>query len=853
MGAVARRSLAARKLRTVLTAVAILLGVAMVSGAYIETDQIRSAFDDIVNQQVEGLDVVVSPPEKFTSSFAEMPTLPRDLTAEIRNVEGVRAAEAEMTAFGQIIVDGEPIETNGAPPLVFAASSDPFDPTTISEGHDPAAPGEAAILAQNAEDNGIALGDEIGVATRNGEKQVTVVGFVNYGEGGSSALGGTTGVSLYRPQFDRWFDFEGKASAISVIGEPGIDPQTLADRIKAVLGNRAKVQTAEQSARETSEQIDDQLGSFLTPALLTLAGAAVLVGAFIIFNTFSITVAQRVREFALLRAIGATRRQVLASVTIEALVIGLGASVVGLVAGVGISRLLNALFDAVGFGIPHSGLVLETRTIVAAFAVGVGATLFSSLIPALRATRISPVAAMAGTTALRSHRRRRISAAISVLLTAVGLLLVAQGLFGGGPATSRLSAIAGGAVIIFIGIALSARFLVRPLASVIGWPIERLRGAIGRLARENTIRNPGRTAVTSAALMIGLGLVVFVAVFASALKSSITGQVDRLISADMIAYGEGFQPFSERTVPVIEGVRGVGTVAEIKADQVEVNGEKSNVATDVVLAVDPAKIGEVYDFDWVDGDDSLLSRLGRGDVLIEEQFAKTHDIAVGDTYRVTSPTGESTTLRAIGEYRDPTVLQGSIASFATLHSFSQARDAFTILIKDEPGTDLGTVEKDVKAALDRFPTLKVENHEEYEDTISGQLNQIVYMLYALLAMSVVISLFGIANSLFLSIHERTNEIGIVRAIGGTREQVRRMIRYESVITAVIGGLLGTVVGIAFAAIMVASLSEFGLHLSIPVVQLVVFLLLAVLVGVIGAIAPARKAARMDVLRAIEHG
>jgi putative ABC transport system permease protein len=271
MGAVALRSLAARKLRSALTAVAILLGVAMVSGAYIETDEIRSAFDDIVNQQVEGLDVVVTPPEKFTSSFAEMPTLPRNLTGEIRGVDGVKAAEAQMTAFGQIIVDGDPVETNGAPPLVFAESSDAFDPTTLAEGRDPAAPGEAAILAQNAEDNGISIGDEIGVATRNGEKRVTVVGLVNYGDSGASALGGTTGVSLYRPQFDRWFDFEGKASAISVIGDPGVDPGTLADRIKSVLGNRAKVQTAEENAQETSDQIDDQLGAFLTPALLTLA------------------------------------------------------------------------------------------------------------------------------------------------------------------------------------------------------------------------------------------------------------------------------------------------------------------------------------------------------------------------------------------------------------------------------------------------------------------------------------------------------------------------------------------------------------------------------------------------------
>ncbi len=852
MTAVALRSLAARKLRTALTAIAILLGVAMVSGAYIETDAIRSAFDDITAQSVEKLDVVITPPEEFTAGFqTELPTLDRSLVRRVRATPGVAGAEAEMSAYGQIVLDGEPVDTMGTPPLVFADSREEFDPTQIAEGRGTEAPGEATVLQQNAEDNGIEVGDRIGIATRNGEREVTVVGLITYGEGGSS-LGGTTAVALYRHDFDRWFDFAGKASAIDVIADEGTDPGLLADRLEAELGKEAKIQTAQENADESAEEINDSIGGFLTPALLTLAGAAVLVGAFTIFNTFSITVAQRVREFALLRAIGATRRQVLASVTVEALAIGIGASIVGLAAGIGFSKLLNSLFDAVGFGIPRSGLILETRTIVLAFAVGVGTTLVSSLIPALRATRISPVSAMAGGTARPSRRRRRISAALSVLLLVAGVALAAQGLFGSGTATSKLGAISGGAVAVFIGVALSARFIVGPLAAAVGWPIERLRGAMGRIARENTVRNPGRTAVTSAALMIGLGLVVFVAVFASALKTSLVGQVDRLITADFIVYGEGFAPFAARSTKIVEGVEGVETAEAILYDQVEINGEKSNVAVDALLGVDPGKLNDVYEFEWIDGDDSLVAGLAPDDVLIEEQFAKTHDLGVGDSYEALTPAGGRARLHVVGEYRDPTILQGSVTSKETLKSFSLARDPYSTLVRVAPGAGADEVQGRVEAALDRFPTIKVENHDQYQDTLSGQLNQIVYMLYALLAMSVVISLFGIANSLFLAIHERTGEIGILRAIGTTRGQIRTVIRYESVITAVIGGLLGTVVGIAFAAIVVASLTEFGLHMSIPVPQLAIFLLVAVLVGVAGAIAPARKAARMDVLRAIEQ-
>ena len=851
MTLVALRSLAARRLRTVLTAIAVLLGVAMVAGTFIETDQITNAFERITKQSVAKIDVIVTPEESFQGSFSAEPvTLDSGLEEKIRSVDGVADAHGELTTFGQMIIDGEPVETFGAPPLVIAYAGERFSPATTAEGHPPEGPGEASILADNATDNGISIGDTIGVATARGEKQVEVVGTFEYGEGGS-ALGGTTAVVLTRDQMWRWFDKQGEYTSIGVIADDGVDPEVLSERVAAAVPG-TKVQTSDQSADEAAEEINDQIGSFLTPALLALAGAAVLVGAFIIFNTFSITVAQRTREFAMLRALGATRGQILAAVALEALLIGVGASLLGLAAGIGFSKALNALFDAAGFGIPRTGLVLAARTVAIALGVGIVTTLLAALVPAIRATRVAPVAAMAGLAPKPSPRARRGTQIAAAVFLIGGIALTAVGLFGDGPATSKLGAMGAGAIAIFVGVALSARYLVRPLAGVIGWPIERIFRTPGRLARENAERNPGRTAVTSAALMVGLGLVVFVAVFAAGLKSSFASQIDRVVKADIVVYGQGFQTFPQRAGDDVAAVDGVEAALPLTWDQVEVNGESSNVLTDIVIAADPERLLDVYAFEWLEGDDSVVAGMGTGDVLIEEQFSKAHDVGVGDTYEVETPSGGTATLTAVGEYRDPTILQGTLATEETLASISPVRDPISLLVSVQDGAEVATVQSAIEDATSAYPTLEIQNRAEYQDAISGQLDQIVYMLYALLAMSVVISLFGIANSLFLSIHERTGELGVLRAIGATRDQIRRVIRYESVITSMIGGILGTVVGVGFAAIVIASLGSLGLSFSLPAGQLLIFLAVAVLVGIVGSIAPARRASRVDVLQAISH-
>jgi putative ABC transport system permease protein len=556
---------------------------------------------------------------------------------------------------------------------------------------------------------------------------------------------------------------------------------------------------------------------------------------------------------AAIRTLGATRGQVLLLIAVEALAIGVTASLLGLLGGLAIAKLIGALFDAGGFPIPTGGVVLKPRTIELALGIGIGVTLVAALGPAMRATRVAPAIALEEGARLPASRTSRLVPYAAALVTVGGVVLLLLGLFGSGPATSRLLNMAAGAVLLFIGMALVAKYIVRPVAAAIGMPLERLFPVLGQLARENAQRNPARTALTAAALMVGLGMVVFVAVFTAGLKSSVEDSIDRLINAEVVVTsGGGFEPIPDTTRQIVTQVPGVASASGVYYDQVEVNGKRSNIIYDALGGVDPEGIRSGYAFDWIDGSDDVLSRLHGDNAVIEEQFAKAHDVGVGDEFEVVTPSGGKTTLTAIGEYRDPQLLQGLLVDQPTLQRVSAARDPYLILVTTEPGADTEEVRAAIEAGLQRFPVAEVEDQAGLREQVSSQTDQIVYLLYALLAMSVVISLFGIANSLFLSIHERTREFGLLRAVGATRRQVRRMVRYESAITAAIGGLLGTAVGILFAVLITESLDNLGLKLEIPVGQLVVFMLLAILVGIVGAVLPARRGARINVLEAVHY-
>jgi putative ABC transport system permease protein len=826
----------------------VLLGVAMIAGTYVLTDQIRGGFEDLEASVYAGVDVEIAPEDAFSSQFSAARPLDERLVERVRAVPGVARAGGELFAPGGLVVDGELQKaTGGGGTIITTSSEEPFNPATDVDGRLPERRGEVALLRDTADRHDLEPGDRVGIAHRSGVAAVTVVGA--YSLGGTNA-GGTDVVSARLEDIQAWFDRPGEVSSVNVAAAAGVSPEELVRRLEPVVPEGVEVRTGAAAASDTAAEINDQIGGFLTPALLAFAGAALLVGAFIIFNTFTITVAERTREFAMLRALGATRGQVLAVVAFEALVIGALASLAGMAAGLGFAKALAGLFESAGLGIPTAGLELAPRTIAVSLAVGVGVTLVAALAPARRATRVAPIAALQRGDGRRPSRHPRVAPVSAAVVTALGVAALVAGLFAGGAATSRLSLMALGVVLLFVGMALSARWFVRPLAGAVGWPVERLFGESGLLARENSMRNPARTATTAAALMVGLGLVVFVAVFAAGIKASFDDTVTRVVRSELVVRSDTMHPIPAGASDAVARLPEVGEWSDVLIDQIEVNGRGSSLLTDILNGLNTFQLGGVYEIDWVEGDRSVLARLHSNSSIVEEQFGKRHGVGVGDTYTVQTPAGGRARLRVVGVYHDPQLLQGVIVSRSTFSRLSSARDPWLIFAEPAAGVDRDTAKAAMARALDPFPNAAVDTRDDYAASQTEQLDQFVYLLYALLAMSVVISLFGIANSLFLSIHERTREFGLLRAVGATRAQVRQMVRYESVITAVIGGLMGTVVGLVFAYLVTESLGDLGLGFTVPLGQLAVLLVLAVIVGVVAAVVPARRGARLQVLDAM---
>jgi putative ABC transport system permease protein len=849
MIAVALRSMAERKLRSALTAIAVLLGVAMIAGTFVQTDQIRVAFDDIMQTANAGIDANVAPRTQFTSQFGAPQTIDESMVARVARVRGVRRAEGQLFADAAIVVGGKAVEPRFAPAFIASNLAPPFNPLRLVSGRLRAGPGEILVNRKLADDEHLAVGARVGVTSRTGIHRVRLVGIVDFGK--VSSMGGATMIVAPLHDVQAWNRLQGKVTSIPAAAEAGVSPEQLVRSIRAVLPPSLEVKTGAQTAADASKQINDAIGAFLKPALLAFSGAAVLVGAFIIFNTFSITVAQRRREFALLRSLGASRAQVLRGVAAEALALGLAASVAGLLCGLAFAKLLGALFDAAGMGIPRGAMELAPRTIAIGLAVGVGVTALAAVVPAVRATRVPPVAAMREEAVADGPPPTRRRHAVVALAAVLGVALLVQGLAGGGAAAGRLSAMGAGSLLVFIGVAMSARYVVRPLAAIVGRPLERIAPTTGELARENASRNPARTAVTAATLMVGLGLVVFVAVFAAGLKTSITGGIDQRVRADLVVSSDTMAPLPNAAGERVRTLPDVLALAPQYMDQMQVNGRRVNTLTDLLNGVEPLSLRDVYRFRWLHGSNVELQRLVPGAALIEEQFAKQHHIAVGDRFRVTGQTGRTATLTAIAEYRDPQVMQGVVVDVAQFRAISPAPDPRAYFVGLLNGRPAAAGKREVARALRPFPSATVRTRAAYADYVNARVDQIVYLLYALLTMSVVISMFGIANSLFLSINERTREIGMLRAVGATAGQVRRVIRYESVITSLIGGVLGIAVGILFAWLTTFAVKDLGVGFSVPVAQLAMFLVLAVVVGMLGAIAPARRAARVDVLQAIQ--
>ena len=844
---IAWRSLTAHKLRTLLTTLAILLGVAMIVGTYVLSDQIDRGFKNIFTEAYKGIDVTVTRKAKFTSQMSSSTEgLPQSLEQTVRGVDGVAEAYGYVTGTGAIAVRGKVVSTGGAPTLFFSAVPAAISNTNYVEGGIPTQPGQVSIIQKLAQDQKLGIGSTLTVVTAGGSEQVSVSGVFTFAS--QSSLGGSTIIDTTLADAQRWFGLPGSFSEIDAKAVAGVSADTLAQRVKAVVPAYAVVKTGTQAAADQTKQLSDAIGMFLKPMLLSFGGIAVLVGAFIIFNAFSMTVAQRRREFAMLRALGASRRQVLTSLTVEAVVMGLLASILGILAGLGIAAGVVQLFQAANIDIPHSGLVLAPRTVVVALAVGVLVTLLSALVPAARATRVPPIAALQEGSTLPPTRFARFMPIVAGVVAVLGVLGIVGGMYGPGTTTSRLGTIAFGAVLVFVAVAISSKYLIRPLAGALGWPLQKLAPVSGRLARDNTVRNPARTAATASALMIGLGVVVFVAVFAQGLKSSFVDAFDRVSRADFVVQSQGFVPLPSDTATRLQSLSGVQTAAGLDMQQVQVDGKASRI-----LGIDPGLFKQLWRFDWLNGgSDALLNQLGSSNAVLEEQTASTLGAKVGKTITVTTMDGRRKGLKVIGLYRDPMMLNGIVVGNAGYQALFPTAQQYTVFVKATPGTDLTQEAQQLKTALASVPTAEVKTAQQYKDSLVGQVNSLLNLVYGLLAMSVIISLFGIVNTLVLAVYERTREIGLLRAIGSSRAQVRATVRYESVITSIIGALMGIVVGIAFAWVVTTKFAGQGISFSIPGGQLVVFLIVGVVVGVIAAILPARRAARIDILQAIHY-
>jgi putative ABC transport system permease protein len=844
----ALKSLWARKARALATTFAVVIGVAFVAGSYVLTDTIFAAFDEIFSDSLKGTSVVVTAKNPVEQENGEIPTIPASLLPKVKRVGGVRlAAGAIFTPGGFFDSAGDKIGNKFAPKFISSNLPGSLESLTYIEGHPPRGPAETSIDEAAAESSGLKLGEEIRIVGQRSAKSYRLVGFTRLG---SASFGGASIAKLTLPEAQLITHKRGRFDQISVAAKQGVSEDVLKGRIERVMPRSVRVETAKENADRGSEEIRDNLG-FLQTILLVFGFVAVLVGAFLIFNTFSITVAQRVAEFGMLRTLGASRPQILVSVLLEAIAIGLLGGIAGIGGGYVMAVLLNGLLKAFEVDLPTTGLVMETRTIVVSLLVGVVVTSFSSIVPALRSTRVPPIAALHAYTPPASRRRRLLYAGLSALLGLAGLVVVLIGLFGSGGAGTRAALMGAGAVAIVFAVSLFSPRLVRPLATVSGWPLERIRHLTGRLARENSQRNPSRTAVTAAALMIGLALVAFVTVFAAGLKSSVAQVIDENFEGGLVIQNtDGFSPIPAGAAELARKAPGVKLVATIRATEAKLLGQGSKAK---ITAPTP-DIGQAVEIEWKKGGPATLRNLSNGQAVISDSFASDHDLEAGDRFRLLSQTGAKPSFRVAGEFDSKLDVFGSvlIAQAVMTRAFDQTEDTIDFVIA-KPGADAAKVQAALTAGAERaFPTAEVLNQQELKETREVQVDTLVNLFYALLILAIVISLFGIANTLALSIHERTRELGMLRAIGMSRRQVRTMIRYEAVITALIGAILGMILGVIFAALISQPLKDEGFTLSYPVGSLIVLLVLAGFAGVLAAIPPAARASRLNVLDSLHY-
>lgn len=831
------RSLLARKLRLLLSAMAVVLGVAFVAGAFVLTDSLGKTFTDLFATVNKNIAVDVRGTEKgdgtADSDGGGRQFVPATAVASVRGVAGVAEVQPSIVNGGNMAVlgkDGKALTSNGAPTIgANWIESDRLNQQRIVAGRGPRAPDEVVLDPKLAEKAGVGVGGRTVVFTPTGQVSATVVGLARY-TNGKDSLGGESYVFFDTSTAQKVLRVNGYTDLL-VAASDGVTQDELRGRVAAVLPARTEAITGDQLADEQASDIQQGIG-FLNTFLLVFASVALFVGAFIIFNTFSILVAQRTRELALMRALGASKGQVTRSVLLESVVVGGLASAIGLAGGVGVAIGLQALFTAFGEGLPKAPIVIEPRTVIVSFAVGIVVTAVAALLPARRAAKVPPIAAMRdAATPDRSLVRQTIGGAV---LLAGGAVAMTLGLTGSGLAVLGL-----GTVLAFLGVALLSPHLSRPVTGLFG--ILFRRRLPGRLGKQNSQRNPRRTASTAAALMIGLALVSAVGVLGASLKDSVRKTVDQAVGADFIV-DHNATGISGTTIAEIQRLPGVGEATFFKQERVVLDGSEQ-----YPVAISPGAIGSTVSLQQSAGS---LRDLGPGTVLVAEDVAKKKSLAVGSTLPARYPDGTSATLTVAGIYKTNSLVGSYVLDTSAGDHYDQQLWAAG-LVKVADGADPAQVRTELDRALRPYPNLTLQDRTEFVGEATGQIDQLVQFFTLLLALSVGIAVLGIVNTLALSVLERTRELGLLRAVGMSRRQVKRMVRVESVLVAVFGGLLGLVVGAVFGVALQRALVGQGVtELAFPVGQLLAYLVIAAVAGVVAAWLPARRAAKLNVLRAI---
>ena len=838
---VSLRNLLLNKLRLLLTIAAVTVGVTFVSGTFVLSDTMVKAFDELYAGLTSGTDVVVKSEPAYdadiTTTGGQLRPLDAAIVATVRDVPGVAVAEGSVFGFALVLdKHGDPIQPGGAPTLGTSLTEDPAlaGAAGFRKGRTPSGAHEMALDARTAEKAGYGLGDSVDVVLQDGRRTYTLVGIIGFGET-DSLLGATmAGFDLSTAQ--RALGKVGVVDEVDVRAADGVSAQELRERIAGVLPGGVEALTGEQVASEGTDAVRSSLGIFTT-VLLVFAGVSVVVGSFVIWNTFNVLVAQRRREVALLRAVGATRRQVLSGVLVEAALVGLVSGVVGILFGVGLARAIRLLLEMIGVELPSTSPALEARTIVVALTVGMLVTMVAAIAPAWAATRVAPMEALRDLEPT-SGADRRMRRTAGWVITSVGLaMLVACAVVGNQRWPTVFAT-----VTTFAGLVVVGPTLARGMARLAD---HGRRGGGWRMAARNIARNSRRSAATALALTIGLTVVAAVAVTATSLKESVSAAVSAGNRSDLIlepaGAGLGISP---SVADLLRTRHDVADVVELRETAAQVNGESS-----LVTAMDTDGLGQVIDLGVESGS---VDALAPGSLLVGTSAADELGLHTGDTVTVTFAETGDVPMRVAGTFSKGSLINASyVMTMPDFVANVTSRLDGAILLTAAPGADPLEVKTAIRAALADYPNVTVNDSADITQNAQDSVNQLLGIVTALLLLAVVVAILGIVNTLVLSVVERTRELALLRAVGGTRRQVRTVVRRESVLMALLGALTGIALGTISGIALSRALTDEGItELRVPVGTLAIYVVVAAVVGVLAAVGPARRASKVDVLGAI---